>query len=252
MAPELISTGAKAIVDNAERLGLTWQIQLATVLNGVNPTAVSATYDGDTEPIDMTSMIGGLSPGQRVYVIKVPPSGNFIVGFAGGGGFYRARQTLIATAASVTFSIPAGLRSLRLKWKTRSDAVANLIFMLVQFNSDASANYYYNYTQGINVTASAATASTQVSGVIGFSLGSSAAAGVFGTGMTDFPSCDLPGFPSWNFISGGIGSGAANIANATGVGILAVSYPSLTSLKILSGSGSFIAGSDFQLTGEYA
>lgn len=80
MAPELIGTGAQAVVDNAKRLGLTWTLRLATVINSSNLAAVSAIYDGDTVAIDMTSMIGVLGPGQRVYVIGVPPSGNYIVG----------------------------------------------------------------------------------------------------------------------------------------------------------------------------
>jgi len=43
-----------------------------------------ATYDGDTVPIAVTNMTGfSLPPGGRVYVLIIPPSGNFIVGFAG-------------------------------------------------------------------------------------------------------------------------------------------------------------------------
>ncbi len=70
----------QTIKDNADRLGLTWNRKLATVISGLDPVAVSATYDNDTQAIDMTSMIGPLPVGQRVYVDEVPPSGNFIVG----------------------------------------------------------------------------------------------------------------------------------------------------------------------------
>ena len=82
IAPDLIGLGAQSIVDNAKRLGLEWTLRIATVLDGTNPLAVSATYDSDPASIDMTSMIGYLAGGQRVYVIAVPPSGNFIVGLA--------------------------------------------------------------------------------------------------------------------------------------------------------------------------
>ena len=79
-APELISVGAQAVVANANRLGLTWQLRLARVTEGDDPFAVSALYDGDSTEIDMVSMIGALLPDTRVYVIQVPPAGNFIVG----------------------------------------------------------------------------------------------------------------------------------------------------------------------------
>lgn len=78
VAPELIGTGAQAVVNDAKRLGLTWTITLATV---TNTSPVEAVVDGDSVAIGMVSMVGFLSPDQRVYVIQVPPSGNFIVGF---------------------------------------------------------------------------------------------------------------------------------------------------------------------------
>jgi hypothetical protein len=80
LAPELVSTGAQAIVDNAQRLGLIWTLKLATV---VIPTegAITATYDGDIVPIGMTNIMPfPVTVGQRVYAIYVPPSGNFIIG----------------------------------------------------------------------------------------------------------------------------------------------------------------------------
>jgi hypothetical protein len=79
IAPELISAGGKAIVDNAKRLGMTWTLRLATIVD-VTEGAVTGIYDGDTVAIDMVSMIGPLAVGQRVYVVQVPPSGNFILG----------------------------------------------------------------------------------------------------------------------------------------------------------------------------
>ena len=79
-APALISTGAEAIVQNAGRLGLTWDLILATVSNGDNPNSVTATCDGDDVKLTMVSMVGPLAQNERVFVIKVPPSGLFIVG----------------------------------------------------------------------------------------------------------------------------------------------------------------------------
>lgn len=79
-APDLIGVGAQAIVSNAGRLGLTWQLKLATVENGIDSAAISAIFDNDSVAIPMISTIGTLLTGTRVYVIEVPPAGNFIVG----------------------------------------------------------------------------------------------------------------------------------------------------------------------------
>ena len=79
MAP-LIAEGVRAAVVNAQRLGLVWLMRLATVEDGADPNAVSATYDGDSEPITMFSTIGPFQTGDRAYVIQVPPAGNYIIG----------------------------------------------------------------------------------------------------------------------------------------------------------------------------
>lgn len=73
----------KAIKDNADRLGLTWQIRYATVSNGDDPTAVLVVMDGDTVTIEAVSLIGELGFGARVAVIQVPPAVNYIIGRLG-------------------------------------------------------------------------------------------------------------------------------------------------------------------------
>ena len=67
----------KTIVDNAERLGLTWGIRPGEITS-IDP--VMALVDADTEPIGVTPMVGGLYLGQRVYIMRVPPSANYVVG----------------------------------------------------------------------------------------------------------------------------------------------------------------------------
>jgi hypothetical protein len=79
-----------------------------------------ATYDGDTVPIAVTNMTGFfLPPGERVYILIIPPSGNFIVGFAGemqqlsrgqvdwvattANSAFVAAETVVLTGASVIF-----------------------------------------------------------------------------------------------------------------------------------------------------
>lgn len=82
-APELISVGAQSIVSRAQSLGLTWQVRQGIVVDGSDPGAIKATYDGDVASISMVSITGTLVNGTRVYVLEVPPSGNFIFGSAG-------------------------------------------------------------------------------------------------------------------------------------------------------------------------
>jgi hypothetical protein len=73
----------QAIQSNASRLGLTWDLRMATVQEGSNPAAVLAVLDGDTAIVAMVSMIGALPKNQRVYVDVLPPSGLFICGYVG-------------------------------------------------------------------------------------------------------------------------------------------------------------------------
>lgn len=81
-SPHEISSEAavQALVNNAERLGLTWDLKPATVQRS-NPLEIL--MDGDDANIGATSMIGPVGPGQRVYVLVVPPSGLFVVGVPG-------------------------------------------------------------------------------------------------------------------------------------------------------------------------
>lgn len=75
---DLISTGAQAIVDNANRLGLTWQLRIGTVTDrGVSD---KVQLDGDDTAIGVVPIAGNPQVGQRVYVMSVPPGGAFMVG----------------------------------------------------------------------------------------------------------------------------------------------------------------------------
>jgi hypothetical protein len=71
-----------AIKDNAQRLGLIWEIKIATVLQA-EPIVLQ--FDGDTDAANsgitnITSL--ALTAGDRVYVFAVPPAGNYIISIA--------------------------------------------------------------------------------------------------------------------------------------------------------------------------
>lgn len=102
-APSLISTGTQALVENADRLGLTWQLRPATVVSIVSPTQVTATYDGDTIAIGMVNLIAPVRVGARVMAMAVPPSGNFIIGSSAN----NPAAGIIAFGQRTTSSTPA-------------------------------------------------------------------------------------------------------------------------------------------------
>lgn len=107
-APELVGVGAQTIVETATRLGLEWTLRPATVQSSQSAAEVIATYDGDSEPIRMISLIGLVQTGSRVYVIHVPPAGNYIAGTLLGA---VARELIhrfwLAATADVTLSATA-------------------------------------------------------------------------------------------------------------------------------------------------
>jgi hypothetical protein len=87
----------RAIVQNATALGLTWTRRLATV---ALDDPVTAIFDGDTEAIAMTSLIGPVTVDERVWVDIIPPSGNYIM----------ARATPLPTLrARASFNLATGL-----------------------------------------------------------------------------------------------------------------------------------------------
>lgn len=84
--PVVISSLAKALINNAQDLGISWNLRPATVIGDaigplVNKT-VNATFDGDSVPITMVNITGQpLVSGQRVYVLMIAQTGNYIFGF---------------------------------------------------------------------------------------------------------------------------------------------------------------------------
>lgn len=76
----LVGVGAESLVRNASRLGLTWRLRLATVTTGGVANFMIVRFDGDDGDVTVVSIIGSRVAGTRVYVITVPPAGNFVIG----------------------------------------------------------------------------------------------------------------------------------------------------------------------------
>lgn len=94
----------QAVADNADRLGLVWQLRLATVQAAPVATTDAATIiiDADTEPIQAKSMVGPLQVGMRVWVITSPPAGNHIVGLVDG------KPTRLGKAVGIAYNLSSG------------------------------------------------------------------------------------------------------------------------------------------------
>jgi len=108
-APALISVGTQSLVENASRLGLTWQLKLGTVVAVSATGAAQVTLDADTVPIGVVSMVGLLTINERVYVMSVPPSGNFVVGQVAAQESGLELVTFVAVTSfsvAVTFTVP--------------------------------------------------------------------------------------------------------------------------------------------------
>lgn len=69
----------KELQDNADRLGLTWQLSAATV---VDPTIPTVTFDSDTSATatPVINLVALPLAGDRVYVVSLPPAGNYMIG----------------------------------------------------------------------------------------------------------------------------------------------------------------------------
>lgn len=81
--PDAISAGAKQLVEKARQLGLIWTLRIATI-SVATLDNLSAVFDGDSAAISVTNISGEqLIAGDRVYVIIVPPAGNFVIGRPG-------------------------------------------------------------------------------------------------------------------------------------------------------------------------
>ena len=136
---------AQEIVADADRLGLQWQIRPATVQRIIDATSVLAVYDGDTEPVPMVQLVGGVGPNDRVYAIFVPPQGNYIISLPA----YQYNTDVITTdvAATQTTVGAAELDLARLSWPAMSLRANHLyrwdINIITTMNVSATQEYEF-------------------------------------------------------------------------------------------------------------
>jgi hypothetical protein len=110
---EQVAAGMSQLINQAKSLGLTWTLRMATIQNAVDPENIAGILDGDLQPLLMTNMTGTmLDSGMRVYVLLIPPAGNFIVGVNEavvlGTGCGTAESMTAGTTASATYTDQPG------------------------------------------------------------------------------------------------------------------------------------------------
>jgi hypothetical protein len=123
-APDLISAGVQTVVETSARLGLSWKLRLATVDEVVNGDLLKVNIDGDDGSITAISMIGSIVPRGRVYVISIPPAGNYVIGQVNAPSPRRI-ATLRRTSASGTFTAETQVDSIT------GELVANRTYQVV-------------------------------------------------------------------------------------------------------------------------
>lgn len=107
--PDIIGTTVKALQEHARSLGLTWSLRPGTVTSVDG--GVLVTLDGDAAIISAVNLLDFVSIGDRVMIISVPPSGNFIVGLVGGvsaAGVLNDSSTAAGGTTSATFTFMPG------------------------------------------------------------------------------------------------------------------------------------------------
>lgn len=78
--PDVVTATVQTIVSQSQALGLTWNLRLATIIT-ISSRSLTVILDGDTATIGAIDMCGTpLLAGDRVYVLMIPTSGNYVVG----------------------------------------------------------------------------------------------------------------------------------------------------------------------------
>lgn len=153
-----VSLGVSELREQAERLGLTWGLRPATAQApfSADPTLTPVILDGDTVAISAHSLIGMVPVTARVMVMFVPPSGNYVVGYAAKSpteAVAGARATttgfILTTSGTTESDIP------ELAIANASVAAGNLYSFLgnIVINGGGSAtSFLFRWRKGTSLT----------------------------------------------------------------------------------------------------
>lgn len=157
-----VGTEVGAIVNEAERLGLSWTVRPATMISDF-----MAFYDGDTtdEAIRVIKINPDVTINDRVMVMFVPPSANFVIGFAPGAhATTRVSRCTVASSNSsnTAYQTPTGMSVINLRAGQTyyvdcgvhytTAAATTGINLRLNFNGTSTDNQFIGYIQGSTVT----------------------------------------------------------------------------------------------------
>lgn len=249
----------QTVQENAKRLGVSWDLTMATVVDGSDSGAISATFDADADSgaatLGLISTIGAVAPSARVYVVQIPPAGNYIIGLATQPGIFYARKTVkeqSAPASTVTFFVPPNLRELEVTFSAAGTNAALLVDLRMRLNGDTGANYFTQQLQGNGAAASAALIDNAGTSAHVAFIGGATSGGNWGAGKIWFPSWDQAPTKrtTWLFHSGAISSGGVV---QTGMGSwIQTPANGLFQLDLVPFLGLMAVGSDFQVKGLFS
>lgn len=160
--------------------------------------------------------------------------------------------TLAADAQTVTLTVPAGYRHLRVEYAARDDQVAINSQQRIIFNGDTGNNYYSQVHIASATTAQAAESLAAAAGRGGGTTSASGTAGLFSTGVIEIPDHGGGNIKSWSVLSnsaGSTGTGTVYTNVAAGWWNSTAAITSITLRAGLSGTPSYAAGSRFTLYG---
>lgn len=106
-----VDTAVQEVKAQADKLGVAWQLRAGAVLAGSDPSLVLLRLDGDTTPnampVQTVSLIGPLAVGARVYVLDIPPAGQYVVGVGPRqwSGLFRARARRETNSTTTTTEV---------------------------------------------------------------------------------------------------------------------------------------------------
>lgn len=258
MLPEPASAPNTAQVDGAigqlvadpSRLGLTWDLRLATI--GTLTPTITATVDGDDKAITVYNMMEtAVAIGDRVYVVSVPPGGNFICGRANLINFFT-RTSVSGATGTMMVNVPSNLREVEIGWTARSDASpgggAQSVEVAMRINSISTGDYFTQLTVGNGGSTASGLRSFQTEGFVGHGCNGNIS-DVYGSGKIWFQGWDMPIRKPWTFTSAALCGGGLQ---DTGGGFLNVApFPGGT-ISLFMSAGNFITGSTMYARGTYS
>lgn len=184
VASDAGSDAVQALVEQAQRLRLTWRILPAsTIGDGSDVNNITVTIDGGVTNNRAQSLIGFIEDGVRVMVVIVPPSNIYIIGYygsppAGSGLIDRVdstsnsgaigAETVVLTSGIVTFH---NGRAYRVVWSQRIDhSAAQVAAVRVRQTSIAGASLNYWQQQVLGVVSNSYYYEGIVKRIAGFDL----------------------------------------------------------------------------------